>query len=102
MPGPELSVRGGRVVGMEIEGKVAVVTGAGVGVGPAIAERLCAEGASVVLTDLAPPEEPVGERMAFVPGDLTRDEDTGAVSTSRSGIREQHRRWFGWEWIVAV
>ena len=33
-----------------LKGKVAVVTGSTVGIGFAIAERMCAEGASVVIT----------------------------------------------------
>lgn len=37
---------------MRIAGKLAVVTGAAVGTGRAIAERLAAEGASVVLADV--------------------------------------------------
>jgi 3-oxoacyl-[acyl-carrier protein] reductase len=37
---------------MRIDGKLAVVTGAAVGTGRAIAERLAAEGAEVVLADI--------------------------------------------------
>jgi NAD(P)-dependent dehydrogenase (short-subunit alcohol dehydrogenase family) len=37
---------------MEIEGKVAVVTGAAVGIGRAIAQRLASSGATVVLADI--------------------------------------------------
>ncbi len=41
---------------MELEGKVAVVTGAAQGIGRACAERLAAEGAQVVLADIDPSE----------------------------------------------
>lgn len=37
---------------MEIHGKLAIVTGAAIGVGRAIAIRLAAEGAGVVLADI--------------------------------------------------
>jgi NAD(P)-dependent dehydrogenase (short-subunit alcohol dehydrogenase family) len=37
---------------MKLRGKVAVVTGSGVGIGRSIAERFSREGASVVLTDV--------------------------------------------------
>lgn len=39
---------------MELRGKVAVVTGAGNGIGAAIAKRYVAEGARVVITDIEP------------------------------------------------
>lgn len=47
--------------------KVAFVTGAGGGIGKAIADKLAAEGANVVLTDIA--EDRLKEALATYPGD---------------------------------
>ncbi|MEP4534610.1 MAG: bifunctional aldolase/short-chain dehydrogenase [Cyclobacteriaceae bacterium] len=47
--------------------KVALVTGAGGGIGKAIADKLAAEGANVVLTDIA--EDRLKEAVATYPGD---------------------------------
>lgn len=49
---------------MELGGKVAVVTGAGNGIGEAIARRFAAEGAKVVITDIEP------DAVARVSGEL--------------------------------
>lgn len=46
-----------------LEGKVAVVTGAGSGIGEAIAEALCAEGAKVVAADRSGRQEDVAKRL---------------------------------------
>ncbi|MEX0941996.1 MAG: glucose 1-dehydrogenase [Pseudomonadales bacterium] len=45
----------------QVEGKVALVTGAAMGIGRACAERLAAEGATVVITDIA---DDAGKRVA--------------------------------------
>src|SRR5262249_3877970 len=55
----------GRVVALAgLDGKVAVVTGAGSGIGAGVARRLAAEGAKVVVVDRD------GDRAAAVAGDL--------------------------------
>lgn len=46
---------------MRLEGKVAIVTGAGRGLGKGIAKKLAEEGASVVLADMNPADEAVKE-----------------------------------------
>lgn len=76
---------------MDIDESVAVVTGAGVGSGLAIAERLLDEGARVALTDLAETgaltalRERAGNRAAFVRADLTVDADVERVVEAAAG-----------------
>jgi len=50
----------------DLDGKVALVTGAASGLGAAVARELAANGASVLLTDVA--EEPLGEVAATLDG----------------------------------
>ena len=72
---------------MEIEGKVALVTGAGAGIGEAIALRLAQEGAAVVVNDIDERSganavraiEAAGGRAAFVRADVGRVEDVPAM-----------------------
>jgi 3-oxoacyl-[acyl-carrier protein] reductase len=69
---------------MDIQNRVALVTGAGVGTGQAIAQRLAERGAAVALTDVSDDAETVrrihavGGRATFVAADLTA---TGGVQT---------------------
>jgi NAD(P)-dependent dehydrogenase (short-subunit alcohol dehydrogenase family) len=75
---------------MEIEGKIAVVTGAAAGTGRVIARRLAREGAVVVVADIDVPggEETAGVirsragRASFVRADVRVDEEVRALVES--------------------
>ncbi|GAB3492182.1 SDR family NAD(P)-dependent oxidoreductase [Amycolatopsis cihanbeyliensis] len=76
-----------------LAGKVAVITGAGTGIGAATARRFAAEGAAVVLTGrreepLHAAAEGLGERALCVPADVT---DAAAVR----GVRDAALDRFG-------
>jgi NAD(P)-dependent dehydrogenase (short-subunit alcohol dehydrogenase family) len=69
---------------MELTGKVAVVTGAAVGIGRALARRLGAEGCAVVVADIdavngARTAELIGHTAAFVRVDVRSDDDLSAM-----------------------
>jgi NAD(P)-dependent dehydrogenase (short-subunit alcohol dehydrogenase family) len=78
-------------------GKVALVSGALRGIGLAIAERYLAEGARVVLTDLAAPSEPsvtdtlrrLGAQASYIQMDVAQESQWQAAERQ---VRESHRR----------
>jgi NAD(P)-dependent dehydrogenase (short-subunit alcohol dehydrogenase family) len=74
---------------VEIQGRIAVVTGAAAGIGRAVASALAAEGAAVVVADLDNDEgrrtaEEVGGR--FVRADVLVDDDLRALIGAAEGL----------------
>jgi NAD(P)-dependent dehydrogenase (short-subunit alcohol dehydrogenase family) len=72
---------------MEPAGKVAVVTGAAVGIGRALARRLGAEGCAVVVADIdvangVHTAELIGDKAVFVPVDVRSDHDLSAMTAT--------------------
>jgi NAD(P)-dependent dehydrogenase (short-subunit alcohol dehydrogenase family) len=87
---------------VEIDGAVAIVTGAAVGTGRAIALRLAAEGAHVVVADVDARggEETVarigGGRASFVRADMLAPADVEALITRTDGLRILVNNAGGW------
>jgi NAD(P)-dependent dehydrogenase (short-subunit alcohol dehydrogenase family) len=74
---------------VEIDGKIAVVTGAAAGIGLAVAGALAEEGAAVVIADVDPDEgrrtaEELGGR--FVQADVLIDDDLRALIAAAEGL----------------
>src|SRR5215831_6516802 len=69
---------------MRLEGKVALITGGGSGMGKVASELFASEGAQVVLTDVADEAgaataEAIGTRASFVHADVSKEADAEAM-----------------------
>ena len=99
MPATPAEERGDQNVTGRLEGKIACITGAGSGLGRAIAERFAAEGATIVAQDLrvGSAEETVGllpDGDHFAQGGDVADPEAVAAGRSRSAAA--HSCSHGW------
>ena len=72
---------------MRLEGKVAIVTGAGSGFGEGIAKRFAEEGAKLVINDI---DDRGGERVA---GEIERSAGQGSALYVRADVSRAHSSW---------
>lgn len=75
--------------GRRLEGRVAVVTGAGRGIGRATSDLFAEEGAVVIMCDLNEPDGPLREGQHFVPLDVT-DPDAWRGLGERATAEHRH------------
>lgn len=75
---------GGRSVEVRLAGRIAVVTGAGSGIGRAVAIRFGREGAHVVVSDLRP--EPIWDRNGLEPTAAIIEQAGGSAEFVRSDV----------------
>ena len=64
---------------MRLQGKVALVTGAGSGIGHAVSELFVREGATVFASDIASPATPYTDGIEIIPLDVTSEEQWKAA-----------------------
>lgn len=83
---------------MRLEGKVAIISGGGTGIGAAIARRFAAEGARVAVTGRRP--EPI-EALAAEVGGLAVPGDASDTAHANSAIDETLRAFGGVDVVVA-
>jgi NAD(P)-dependent dehydrogenase (short-subunit alcohol dehydrogenase family) len=74
---------------MRVSGSIALITGAAAGTGRAIARRLAAAGARVVLADVDPDGERVAREIGarFVRADMTSDDDVRRMIAFAGGLQ---------------
>src|SRR4030081_3757190 len=73
------------------EGRVALVTGAGQGIGQAIALALAERGAQVIATDLTPPDETtrkIGSSAYAIQLDVTQEEQWRSAAAKTQDVGE--------------
>uniref|UniRef100_A0AAU3GS42 SDR family oxidoreductase n=1 Tax=Streptomyces sp. NBC_01401 TaxID=2903854 RepID=A0AAU3GS42_9ACTN len=83
--------------GVQLEGRVAIVTGAGDGIGAAVARRFAAEGARVLVAEV---NEETGRAVADEIGGLFVRTDVGDKAQVRATVAAAVREWGGVDVLV--